>query len=124
MRKINLVWESEAHPEHEEQIIRELNDLLENDLEKPSDLIIHSIFVGDSMEDGPCVVVWGNEDDENDENFYCEYQEKIKWVSIGKTDEGQNIQILTDRSDKIDEIVEIINDEDTKFIANDPKRLN
>jgi hypothetical protein len=47
-------------------------------LERPSELIFHTVFLSKSY-DGPCVTVWGVEGD--DEQFHCEYQEDPEFVN-------------------------------------------
>lgn len=48
-------------------------------IDNPEMLVMHTVFLGDTMETGPVVHVWGQE---NDGCFHCEYQPVIKWVTI------------------------------------------
>jgi len=46
----------------------------------PSWLITHTVFLGKSMDVGPVVHVWGEEDDH--EFFHCKWEPEVKWVTL------------------------------------------
>lgn len=46
----------------------------------PSWLITHTVFLGKSMDVGPVVHVWGEEDDH--EFFHCKWEPEVKWVTV------------------------------------------
>mgnify|MGYP000297080276 CR=1 FL=1 len=46
----------------------------------PSWLITHTVFLGKSMDEGPVVHVWGEEDD--NVFIHCEWESEIKWVTL------------------------------------------
>lgn len=79
---ISLQWHGPRPPgDPDEMDLLILKDIQRNldCLEKPSDLITHTVFLGDGY-DGPSVIVWGQDGD--DDQFHCEYLEKTEWVSI------------------------------------------
>jgi|APIni6443716594_1056825.scaffolds.fasta_scaffold5436447_1 hypothetical protein len=76
--KFPIVWVSDRAPQVEETleyVIPELESIFK-DLEKAEDLIFHTIFVGPSM-DGPIVMAYGKE---NDENIYLDYLDDVQWM--------------------------------------------
>lgn len=52
-------------------------------IDNPEMLVTHTVFLGNDMETGPVVHVWGQE---NDSRFHCEYQEFAKWVTVNNDD--------------------------------------
>jgi hypothetical protein len=50
-------------------------------IDNPEMLVTHTVFLGDTMEKGPVVHVWGQE---NDSRFHCEYQETVSWVTANE----------------------------------------
>lgn len=81
---INLKW----HGPMPNRDLEELEHVVKEDIErslkglkKPGDLIFHTVFVGETMDDEN-VIVWGEEDDPD--TFHCEYAEKAEWVSFDK----------------------------------------
>ena len=76
--KFPIVWVSDRAPQVEETleyVIPELESIFK-DLEKAEDLIFHTIFVGPSV-DGPIVMAYGKE---NDENIYLDYLDDVQWM--------------------------------------------
>lgn len=57
---------------------KDLSELFERGLDRPSDLILHHVQLTKDMY-GPSVHVWGEKDD--DVYFHCEYVEKTEWVT-------------------------------------------
>lgn len=58
-----------------------LKDIKQNlkSLDKPSELIFHTVFIGPDY-NGPSVLVWGEEGD--DDHFHCEYKTETEWVTL------------------------------------------
>jgi hypothetical protein len=56
-------------------------------LEKPSELIFHTVFMGDGddINNEPIVLVWGEPGD--DEQFHCQYHPDAEWTTF---DEDEN----------------------------------
>ncbi len=78
--KFPIVWASEKVPQIEDTemyVLPELEKVM-NDLEKAEDLIFHTIFLGASM-DGPIVMAYGKE---NDENIYLDYLDDVLWIRV------------------------------------------
>jgi uncharacterized protein YndB with AHSA1/START domain len=63
-----------------------LEDILQNvdRIDKPIDLITHTVFLSDDT-NGPSVLVWGEDGD--DEHFHCEYHEVTQWISLSDAEE-------------------------------------
>jgi len=84
-RSINLVWYNQLPAGREEEInqlvCEDLERNLGGSLEKPSELIFHTAFIGNTMYD-EAVAVWGNPND--NKNFHCEYVDKIEWVNLSE----------------------------------------
>ena len=60
---------------------RDLASTLYNDLHAtPSTLITHTVFLGESFDDGPVVHVWGEQGD--DSQFHCRWEPQCRWVAI------------------------------------------
>lgn len=55
-------------------------DQMGNLYSDPSGLITHTVFLGESMDVGPVVHVWGEEDDH--EFFHCKWEPEVKWVTL------------------------------------------
>ena len=75
---IKIKWKSIPPVE-----IREIEKIVIEDIERnlssvdqPSNLIFHHIFLTEDYK-GPCVLVWGEEGD--DEYFHCEYHFATEW---------------------------------------------
>lgn len=94
MKKIKLKWHGEVP---QDKNLDELELTIMKDIEKvfskmsdprPSKLITHTVFIGETMYD-ECVSVWGVEND--DHNFHCEYIIKPEWVSLNqlKLEDGE-----------------------------------
>lgn len=77
----------------QEQTIADLKHSME-DLEHPSQLVFHHIFLTKDY-DGPSVFVWG---EEGSDAFHCEYCEKTEWKTSEKLDAEQN-GLASDQSD-------------------------
>lgn len=76
--KFPIVWVSEKVPQIEEYeiyVFPELEKAMEK-LEKAEDLIFHTIFIG-SSNDGPIVMAYGKE---NDQNIYLDYLDDVEWI--------------------------------------------
>lgn len=80
-KDFEIVWHGDV-PDGVEAAVRE--DILKSltRLKVPSDLVTHTVFLGDDM-DGPCVSVWG---EVRDERFHAEYLEKTEWVTLSEVD--------------------------------------
>lgn len=80
MFKFPIVWVSEKTPQiedTEDYVFPEL-ELVMSRLEKPEDLIFHTIFIGPSY-DGPIVMAYGKE---NDPNIYLDYLDDVRWIEV------------------------------------------
>lgn len=81
MRGIRITWH--GTPEHmdlaTELAVRNIRDELIDRLDRPGDLIHHTIFLGETMHVGPVIHVWG---EEGDDAFHCEWDDEIGWVSL------------------------------------------
>jgi hypothetical protein len=79
---ITLQWHGET-PEtnHDELELAVLTDIKRSlgSLDKPSDLVFHTVFLGKDM-DGPNVMVWGEDND--DDHFHCQYYTDAEWVTL------------------------------------------
>lgn len=73
---IQIKWEGDPCPdEFFQQVISEIESL---NLEHPSQLYFHHVFLDENME-GRSVFVTGS----NDDDFYhCEFLDKTEWVSV------------------------------------------
>lgn len=81
--EIKLRWSKEP-PNNLEQIEAEIrkdlsSSLYADILHRPWDLLTHTVFLGPSMTEGPCVHMWGVE---GDDHFNCQWEEEIHWVSL------------------------------------------
>lgn len=80
---IKLRWDREPPSnikDVEDAICTDLSSSMYADLlDRPWDLLTHTVFLGPSMTEGPCVHMWGVEDDDH---FHCSWEEEIKWVSL------------------------------------------
>lgn len=56
---------------------------LDEDLDDPSHLIFHTVFLGEDL-DGAIVTVWG---EEGSPALHCEYYEKAEWVPVSDLDD-------------------------------------
>lgn len=83
MTEIKLKWVNQPQDDvvQIERVVREdLSCGLYADLlDKPWNLLSHTVFLGPSMEEGPVVHVWGTD---GDDHFNCQWEPDIKWVSI------------------------------------------
>jgi hypothetical protein len=83
MTEIKLRWENEPKmdkTEVEKAIREDLSSGMYSDiLDRPWDLLTHTVFFGPSMTEGPCVHMWGVEDDDH---FHCQWEDEIKWISL------------------------------------------
>lgn len=90
MNIVKLKWHGELPAsqnmdELEHKVALDLTSVLDN-VESPSKLIFHTVFVGKTMRD-EIVTVWGEQDD--DENFHCEYVENPEWVSLKQLEQEE-----------------------------------
>ena len=78
--KFPIVWASEKVPQIEDTEMYVLPDLEKTmeKLEKAEDLIFHTIFIGTSL-DGPIVMAYGKE---NDQNIYLDYLDDVEWITM------------------------------------------
>lgn len=85
MTEIKLRWANEPKipiEEAEAAIRKDLSSSMYSDiLDRPWDLLTHTVFLGPSMTEGPCVHMWGVEDDDH---FYCQWEDEIKWISLSE----------------------------------------
>lgn len=65
--------------------LRECEELLEQGLTAPHELIMHTVFLGKTME-GPSVFVWGDSD--YPDEFQCEYRDVTVWETLDVLNEG------------------------------------
>jgi hypothetical protein len=60
---------------------KDLASPLYHDLyDTPSNLITHTVFLGESFDDGPVVHVWGEQGD--DSQFHCSWEPCCEWVAV------------------------------------------
>jgi hypothetical protein len=60
---------------------KDLASPLYHDLyDTPSNLITHTVFLGESFDDGPVVHVWGEQVD--DSQFHCSWEPCCEWVAV------------------------------------------
>jgi hypothetical protein len=79
---IKLKWHGEIPDnilEIEHVVQQDLVKLHEDLDKKPSNLIFHTVFVGEDP-DGPIVHVWSEDND--DEQYHCEYDAAPVWQSF------------------------------------------
>lgn len=79
-----IKWHGELFPdsmtELEKIVIEDIQCNL-TDLDHPSSLIFHTVFLGkEDWANGPGVIVWGEEGD--DENYHCEYHASLTFESL------------------------------------------
>lgn len=86
--EIKLKWENNPKMD-----IEKAEEAIRNDLSKsfykdivnrPWDLLTHTVFLGPSMTEGPCIHMWGVEDDDH---FHCRWEDEINWVSLKDWDD-------------------------------------
>lgn len=79
---ITLKWHGDLPDinldELELEVLTDIKNSLTS-LDKPSDLIFHTVFLGEDY-DGPNVAVWGKEGDDN--HFHCQYYTESNWVTL------------------------------------------
>ena len=79
---VKLRWHNDPpSPEAVAQTERELEEIMEDGLTAPHELIFHNVFLGRTMT-GPSVFVWG--DPEHPGEFQCEYTDVTEWSSDGE----------------------------------------
>lgn len=83
MNIVKLKWHGLPPTNHnldelEKKVILDLISVLDN-VEYPSKLVFHTVFIGKTMRD-EIVSVWGEEGD--NENFHCEYILHPEWISL------------------------------------------
>jgi hypothetical protein len=66
--------------------LREVSGLLLDGLEKPEELIFHTVFLTADM-DGPSVHVWGDPD--HPQVFQCQRHDETRWVSLDEWKDRQ-----------------------------------
>ena len=60
---------------------KDLDSPLYRDLyNTPSALITHTVFLGESFDEGPVVYVWGEKGD--DTQFHCRWEPQCQWVAV------------------------------------------
>lgn len=86
--KYGIIWEGEILPNGDQQmLVRDELDWLCTQIDKPSDLMMHTVFLTEDM-DGPSIFIIGREGD--DENFYASCCVETEWVTIDNIDFGGN----------------------------------
>lgn len=87
MIEIKLKWNNEpkGNKEEVEAAIRQdlSSSFYAEIIDKPWNLLTHTVFLGSSMYEGPAVHMWGVE---GDDHFYCHWEDDIKWVSLSTLD--------------------------------------
>lgn len=78
-----LVWHGEYPPSVVERVRADIALCLDEDLDDPSELCFHTVFLTDDM-DGAIVVVWG---EVGSPALHCEYHGNAQWVPISELDE-------------------------------------
>ena len=84
---ITLKWHGEMPDLDIDQLELEvLTDIKKSlkSLDNPSDLIFHTVFLGEDY-DGPNVMVWGETDDNR--HYHCQYYTKTEWVTLDEDTE-------------------------------------
>jgi hypothetical protein len=76
---VKLQWHTDLPPyENIDSIIQKYCAKSLSGLEKVSELIFHTIFLSESL-DEHVVIVWGELDSED---LHCDYQSQAKWESL------------------------------------------
>jgi hypothetical protein len=82
MAMITLEWHGPRPPGDPDEmdllVVRDIARSLDG-IESPSDLITHTVMLGDDYE-GPSVSVWGVPGD--DDHYHCEYHEVTRWITV------------------------------------------
>jgi len=83
MTDIKLRWVNEPKDDLaavEEAIRQDLSSsFYSNIVDKPWNLLTHTVFLGPSMDEGPAVHMWGVE---GDDHFSCQWLDEIEWISL------------------------------------------
>jgi len=99
---VGLLWHNEPawdKDKAEEAIWNDLGGPIYTDLlDKPSNLITHTVFLGPNMDNGPVVHIWGEEGD--DDNLHCKWADNIEWVSYSE------LEIAEDQAALVDDFIE------------------
>lgn len=84
--EIKIVWHGEV-PDQTSVEAAVRSDVFDElcDLDKPEDLVFHTVFLSDDI-DGPCVIVWGKD---GSPDLHAEYHEASEWVTVS---EAQRLQ--------------------------------
>ena len=89
---MKLIWKNNP-PVDEiiniEKIVKEDIEINLSSIDKPSELIFHTVFLShtENYKEEPIVLVWGEEDD--DENYHCEYIKDPEWKSLKSFDDDE-----------------------------------
>lgn len=89
MTDVKLRWTNEpkGNKEEVEAAIRKdlSSSMYAGIVNRPWDLLTHTVFLGPSMDEGPAVHMWGVE---GDDHFNCQWLDEINWVSLKDWDDG------------------------------------
>ena len=95
---VELVWHNEPAWDKtttEAEIWRDLRSSIYTDiLDKPSQLITHTVFMGRSYNEGPVVHIWGEPGDDN--NLHCKWADDVEWVSYSDLEMAEDQAALSD----------------------------
>lgn len=75
-----------------------IEDLARLDVEHPSALVFHHVFLSGDYK-GPLVFVWGVE---NDDHYHCEYDAKPVWKTGAELDAERNASTSSTNNAKLD----------------------
>lgn len=76
----HIIWNSQPCPDiYKQQLFDDIKELLQNGLDSPSKLYFHTVILTNNYS-GPSITVLGDSND--DEHFYCFYEEKTIWENI------------------------------------------
>lgn len=64
-----LIWHTDK-PDGVVERVRADMEVDLRDLKRAENLVFHTVFLGDDMETGPCVIVWGKD---GEDALHCEY---------------------------------------------------
>lgn len=85
---MKLTWHNTSTDIAAQHANRVIEDLERMDVDRPSKLVFHHVFLGKDH-NGPLVFVWGENGD--DEGYHCEYVEKPEWKTSAELDAEKKI---------------------------------
>ncbi|KRA00255.1 hypothetical protein ASD64_01390 [Mesorhizobium sp. Root157] len=77
-----LIWHGEYPPACVERVRADIAINLDDDLDKPSDLVFHIVFLDEH--DEKIVTVWGVE---GSPALHCKYDGEAEWVPVSELDD-------------------------------------